>query len=213
MARLPCLVTFWSIRRAGATHFLRIRPGPCNLRGIGHVLQQYHCEKSLSMKPRLLALLAILTPTFAMADGLLRDLSTLTVDTTRFSPGQWEFSQEPDRATYICLDCAGGPIIDIQTGRQTDGTEGRVRSGQTTFDALQAQCQARDPSCRLEGLDLGPAVGWVTSYGLGDQAAHTIVVIRDGDLITARILSSDATVARQNADAVIAHILPAIIGQ
>ncbi|MFM2391041.1 MAG: hypothetical protein RLZZ437_2596 [Pseudomonadota bacterium] len=159
-----------------------------------------------------LALLALMSSP-ALADGLLRDLSTLQVNTARLGPGQWEFRLEPDRATFFCLGCAGNAMIDVKTGRQNDGTEGRVRSGETSFETLEAQCQARDPSCKLEGLDLGPAVGWMTSYGVGSQAAHTIVVIRDGDLITARVLGSDAGTTRQTADAVVAQILPAIIGE
>ena len=77
---------------------------------------------------------------------------------------------------------------------------------------LEAKCQERDPACTLTELDLGSAVGWISSYSTAKQAAHTIVVIRDGDLITARITASDADIARQYADAVIAHVLPMISG-
>ena len=67
--------------------------------------------ESQSVQTRTLALFALLLPCAAFADGLVRDLSTLCVDTSQFSPGKWAFGQEPDRATYICLGCPGGPVI------------------------------------------------------------------------------------------------------
>jgi hypothetical protein len=150
----------------------------------------------------------------ALADGFAtRDLTGLAVNTTTLSAGEWVSKVEPDRMTLLCLGCDSQAVVDILIGRQDDGTEGRVRSGQTTFTMLQDQCRAKDAACVLEGLDVAPAVGWMTGYGIGAQAAHTIVVLRDGDLLTIRTLSVDAGIARRNADALVAGVVPQVVGQ
>jgi hypothetical protein len=149
----------------------------------------------------------------ALAEGLAHpDLSTLVVDTATLTPGEWISRLEPDRATLACFGCTGDPVIDIQIGRQDDGTEGRIRSGETTFADLEALCQARDPACTLRGLDIAPAVGWATAYMLGDQAAQTLAVLRDGDLLTIRVLSTDPAITAQNVDALLAGVVPQIVG-
>lgn len=158
--------------------------------------------------------IAMLTVAFpACAEGLaIRDLSMLVVDTTDLSPGDWISRLDPDRATFACLGCKGDPVIDVQIARQDDGTEDRVRTGETTFADLEAQCQSRDPACRLSGLDVAPAVGWATSYTIGDQKAQTIVVLRDDDLLTIRVLSTDSAITAQNVDALVAMVVPQIVG-
>lgn len=149
----------------------------------------------------------------AFAEGLGNpDLSTIAVDTATLSPGAWISRLEPDRATLACLDCTGAPVIDLQIGRQDDGTEGRIRSGETTFAHMETLCQQRDPACTLRGLDVPPAVGWATTYAIGGQAAQTVVVLRDSDLLTVRVLSTDPAITAQNVDAVVAHVVPQILG-
>jgi hypothetical protein len=160
-----------------------------------------------------LTCLALIAATPVFADGLANpDLSTLTVDTATLSPGEWISRLEQGRATLACLGCTGDPVIDIQIGRQDDGTEGRIRSGETTFADLEALCQARDPACTLRGLDVAPAVGWATEYMIGGQAAQTIAVLRDGDLLTIRVLSTDAAITAQNVEALLAGVVPQIVG-
>jgi hypothetical protein len=152
-----------------------------------------------------------------LAEGLtIRDLSTLAVDTTTLSPGDWEQRLEPDRATFDCFGCTfgctGDPVIDIQPGRQNDGTEGRIRSDDTTFADMEGLCQQRDPACTLRGLDVAPAVGWATQYMIGSQVAQTIAVLRDGDILTIRVLSTDPAIITQNVEAVLMGIVPQIVG-
>ena len=96
-------------------------------------------------------------------------------------------------------------------GRQDDGTEARVRSGETTFAELEALCQANDPTCSLNGLAVAPAVGWITSYAVGSQAASTAVVLRDGDLLTIRALANSPEVSRAAAKAALAALLPQVV--
>lgn len=118
----------------------------------------------------------------------------------------------PGKLAYSCPDCAGQPILGIEFGRQVDGTEGRVRSGETKIEDLQAQCQARSPECRIEALDAGPAVGWVSSYAIGSDQGATAVLIRDGDLLTIRSVASDAAMARANLDKLLPLVREKIVG-
>jgi hypothetical protein len=149
----------------------------------------------------------------AVAEGLaIRDLSAISIDTTSLSAGEWVSRFERDRATLVCFGCAGDPAIDLQIGRQDDGTEGRIRSGTTTFARMEALCRQRDPACTLRGLDVPPAVGWATTYTLGDQTAQTVAILQDGDLLTIRVLSTDPAITAQNVDALLAGAVPQIIG-
>jgi hypothetical protein len=107
---------------------------------------------------------------------------------------------EPSRIDMICSDCAGGPIVGVQMGAQNDGTEQRVRSGRTTIEDLERLCRASSPECRISALDVAPAVGWVSSYPIGENAGATAVVIQDGGLLTIRSLATDADAARRNVD-------------
>jgi hypothetical protein len=120
---------------------------------------------------------------------------------------------EPERMTLVCSQCAGSPMIDVRLGRQDDGTEARVRAGATTMAQLEAQCQARDPACRIEAVKVAPAVGWLSSYRFGEQYAHTLVVLRDGDLLTVRSLASDRQAARRNADVLLEKLVPRVVGK
>lgn len=103
---------------------------------------------------------------------------------------------EPQRLTLSCATCPGAPVVDVQLGRSTDGTEERVRSGATTMAALERLCRAREPACRLAALEVAPAVGWTTSWPMGGQAGVTAVILRDGALLTVRALAGDAPAAR-----------------
>ncbi|MGL4310983.1 MAG: hypothetical protein ACRCSU_10885 [Paracoccaceae bacterium] len=148
------------------------------------------------------------------AEGFARpDLTELAFDRSALSAGEWIDRAEPARMTLICMGCDHAPVLDVVIGRQDDGTEGRVRSGETTIAMLEKNCIARDPVCRIEALDLSPAVGWLSSYRIGSQYAHTIVVLRDGDLLTIRSLADDAITARANADAAVMTIVPQVVGQ
>ncbi|MGL4237006.1 hypothetical protein [Tabrizicola sp.] len=164
------------------------------------------------MKP-ILAILALLAGP-AHAEGFaLTDLSGLPTDGTLVGGGSYIGRAEPARLTLMCPDCPGAPVVDAQLGRQDDGTEDRVRTGETTFAKLEELCQARDPACRLEGLEVAPAVGWMTTYALGSRSAHTVVILRDGDLLTLRIMSDDPAVARSTAETLIGTLVPQVVGE
>jgi hypothetical protein len=149
----------------------------------------------------------------ALAEGFaVSDLSTLSVDPAALLGEGHVARAEPARLSLACLGCADLPAVDVLLGRQDDGTEGRVRSGETTVADLQALCRSRDPTCRIEALDVAPAVGWISAHEGAGGPGSTAIVLRDGDLLTIRSLAGDVATARANAEAVIAGLGPLIIG-
>jgi hypothetical protein len=151
--------------------------------------------------------------TAAIAEGFAtRDLTTVTVDQAAFPPLDWLARAEPDRLTLMCTTCAGLVAVDILIGRQDDGTEGRIRSGETTMADMEAVCQANDAACRLTGLDVGPAVGWQTVWPRGSGFGSTVIAIRDGDLLTVRAVADTAAVAEQVAADALAAVGLSVIG-
>jgi hypothetical protein len=120
---------------------------------------------------------------------------------------------EPARLDLTCPSCAGSPIIGIQIGRQADGTEERIRSGETKIGDLERLCRARSPECRIEALEVRPAVGWVSSYQLGEIAGATAVVILNGELLTIRSLADSPAHARGNIDRLLPVVRKEVIGR
>lgn len=124
----------------------------------------------------------------------------------------FERSTAENQVVLRCEGCPGEPLVSVSLGRQTDGTEQRVRSGQTRIAMLEKQCKARDPACRLSALSVSPAVGWVSSWPMGDTAGTTAVVLRDGDLFTIRVLAADAASARKVMDTLVQGLIPKVVG-
>ena len=120
---------------------------------------------------------------------------------------------EPDRATVFCLTCETMTAVDILTGQGDAGTERRFRAGETTIADLEAQCRARQADCRLEAVEAGAAVGWLSSYGSGGGYGATAVLLRDGDMLTIRSLAGDADLATRNAKAAIRDVAPQVVGR
>lgn len=163
---------------------------------------------------RLLLLgIAALTATEARAEGFgLRDLSGVAAEVSAAVGSGFNHRAEPRRVILSCPQCDGEPMIDLQLGRQTDGTEQRVRSGQTPISRLEELCREKSPSCRVSGLDVAPAVGWISTWPMGSRAGSTVVILRDGDLLTIRSLASNAEIARSNAEKVVKAVKSKLIG-
>ena len=148
----------------------------------------------------------------ARADGFgVRDLATIAPEVSAALGSDFTHKSDPQRLILICPKCEGEPVIDLQMGRQTDGTEERVRSGQTPMPELEKLCQEKNPSCRLTGLDVSPAVGWISAYSMGALFASTAVILRGGDLLTIRSLASNADAAGSNAEKVVRAVRPKLI--
>ena len=118
----------------------------------------------------------------------------------------------PQQLTATCPDDPGEPIVRMELGRQTDGTEDRVRSGATRMADLERLCQARSATCTLSALDVAPAVGWVTAYPLGSSAGATAVMIRDGDLLTVRAVANAPAPARAAIDRLLPLLRATVVG-
>lgn len=160
----------------------------------------------------MLALLPLMLG-LALPDGFAtKNINSLDAEVLALLGPGFVSAPRPGKLAYSCPDCAGQPILGIEFGRQVDGTEGRVRSGETKIEDLQAQCQARSPECRIEALDAGPAVGWVSSYAIGKDQGATAVLIRDGDLLTIRSVANDAAMARSNLDKLLPLVREKIVG-
>lgn len=143
----------------------------------------------------------------------VRNLRTLRLDAQSVLGADFIARVDSARLTLMCVTCTGAPAIDVLLGRQTDGTEERVRAGTTTFARLDSLCHARNSSCHVEGLRVGPGVGWISSYRLGAQSANTVIVLRGGDLLTIRAVASDSATARRHADRLIETLVPMIVGR
>ncbi|BDG73148.1 hypothetical protein [Roseomonas fluvialis] len=114
--------------------------------------------------------------------------------------------------TLTCPTCEGTPLVEIRVGRQEDGTEQRLRSGYTSIASLDQQCRARNPTCRVERADLGPAVGWVSAYQAGPLSGSTLVLLRQGALVLVRSVGGSPEVARGSVERLRAEVLPALVG-
>jgi hypothetical protein len=167
-------------------------------------------EKSMRL---LFAGIVAMIATGAHAEGFsTRDLSGIAADVVAALGSGFIHRAEPSRLTLTCPECAGAPMIDVLLGRQTDGTEQRVRSGETSIASMEKLCQAKSPACRLSALDIAPAVGWISTYPMGSNAGYTAIILRDGDLLTIRSLASSAEIARDNAETVLKAVKPKLIG-
>jgi hypothetical protein len=166
------------------------------------------------MHKLLVILIAAITPVHAQAQGFAtNDLTRIEAAVTSALGQGFDGRAEANRLTLTCSSCTGKPIIDILLGQQNDGTEKRLRSGETKISDLERLCQQNSPECRLLALEVAPAVGWITSYPIGDNAGATAIVIQDGDLLTIRSLAKSAETARHSIDRLMPLIRTHVIGK
>lgn len=161
-----------------------------------------------------MVLLAALTAGGARAEGFaVKNLTAVAANAKAALGGDFIHKVDPERLTLTCPTCKGAPMIDVLIGRQADGTEERVRSGRTPISRLEELCRAKSPTCRIEGLKVAPAVGWISAYPMGPFKGSTAIILRGGDLLTIRSLASDAGVAKANAERLVSTVAPTIIGK
>ena len=144
----------------------------------------------------------------APAGFALHDLALLEGAARSLGGKQFDVRASAERLTLACADCEGFVAIDVLLGSSSDGTEGRFRGGETPLEQLEAQCRARDEACRLERLDVGAAVGWLSIYSRGSTA----VLFRSGDMLTIRGLADDPQVARSYVRAALETLALRIVG-
>ncbi|SFU50750.1 hypothetical protein SAMN02799631_01007 [Methylobacterium sp. 174MFSha1.1] len=150
----------------------------------------------------------------ACAEGFaIRDLTAVASEAGTALGIGFVSRAAPDRLTLMCTTCEGAPMVDLLLGRQADGTEERVRAGQTSMAQLEALCRERRTDCRLSGLSVAPAVGWVTGYGVGSSAGATAIILRGGDLLTIRVLAGSAEAAARPIEILSRTVAARIVGR
>ncbi|MEL6060516.1 MULTISPECIES: hypothetical protein [unclassified Methylobacterium] len=161
-----------------------------------------------------LVILCSLWSQAALALGFaVHDLTPLAEDARRALGKDATVQAQPYQLLLTCPGCDGAPTVALQLGRLSDGTEGRIRSGQTTMAALETMCVKKNPDCRLTTLPAGPAVAWITSYAFGTGAGATAIVLRDGDLLTIDARSIDRGAAEDAVLGLAGKLLPRIVGR
>ena len=162
---------------------------------------------------RLMVLLSCLWSQAALAQGFAVHDLTLIAEEARTALGAGVSAQaEPTHLTLVWTACEGAPTTELQLGRLTDGTEARVRSGKTTFAALEAICLKRNPDCRLSSLPAGPAIGWLTNYAVGRGGGATAVILRDGDMLAIEARAASRGAAEDAVERLAHTIMPRIVG-
>lgn len=161
----------------------------------------------------LVVLIGCLLAQTAQAQGFAsRDLTAI-VDQVRIAiDPKASVQATPLSLTMTCSPCRGSPTADIELGRLTDGTENRVRSGETSFAKLESLCIKQNPDCRLSALPASPAVGWITVYALGNGGGSTAVILRDGDLMTIQAKADSPGHAEDSVRALVQGIAARIVG-
>jgi hypothetical protein len=159
------------------------------------------------------ALLMCMVTSSAWAEGFAtRDLTTLPDMLPLFGEG-YIARVEAGRTTIACLECEGAPMMDILIGTTSDGTEGRLRSGETKIADLEALCKANSPTCEIEAVNVSPAVGYISAYPLGETAGSTMVIMRGSDMLTVRSVAGTPELARKNAKIIETEVLSLIVGR
>lgn len=161
----------------------------------------------------LLVLLGCLVAPAAQAQGFVSHDLTGFVDPIRVAIGSNAAVQAtPLDLNLTCASCKGSPSVEIQVGRSTDGTEKRVRSGETSLAKLESLCIKQNPDCRLSALPVSPAVGWITVYALENGGGSTAVILRDGDLLTIQARADSPGHAEDSVLALTQNVVPKIVG-
>lgn len=136
-------------------------------------------------------LAALLTTAGASAEGFtINDLTPIgDAAAAALGPG-YIFRAEPKRVSLYCAECTGSPMIDILLGTEDYGAEESLRLGLTSAADVERKCQSRNDGCRIRELDIAPAVGWVSQYPRPRGDGATAYIMRDGQLLTLRVISS-----------------------
>jgi hypothetical protein len=171
------------------------------------------------------ALIALPGCTSSVADSGVKKSGFAVTDLTKFNSigsgasnvqlgGQECIARaELSRLTIMCLDAPASPAIDVKLSKSKDGTEARLRSGETTIAKMEELCAQRGGVCKMEALKLGGAVGFVSKTNVGNTKIHNITLFKKDDLMVIRAISEDADVAAKYGKLVLDFYGTKIVGQ
>jgi hypothetical protein len=143
----------------------------------------------------------------------ITDLTQVKVARLTLSGHVFAAKAEPKRLTYVCQDCSDLTAIDVLIDTSTDGTEGRLRSGETKIETLAQNCRARESNCQIDGLNVQGATGWVSKTVAAGNPVSTTVLFKNGDRLVIRSIAPDLAVAYRNGQSVVTEIGTTIIGK
>lgn len=153
-------------------------------------------------KIALLALALLFAPHVAYADMAMTNLTRL--NTTALEKQGWTVRKQASRVTLFCKSCGEMTATDIILERANDGTEERIRSGQTTAKTMLAICKKnaenRGSACYgISPVALKGAVGFVSDVGVGPMgSAATYILWQDGRRLTIRNVAPTRAAARKH---------------
>lgn len=162
---------------------------------------------------------AALTVAFALpasADMALDDLTK--VDLSAFAMPDYAVKKEANRITVVCIVCGGFSAIDVHLAAgPNDGTEERIRSGQTTAETMLDVCKKNvipgTSECYdIKKADLKGAVGFVSDVKAnGTSYSATYTLYQDGKLLLMRNISDSREKAAKLGALAYEHIAPQVV--
>ena len=136
------------------------------------------------------------------------------LDASSFTNDHWTAKPTKERVILACTNCSVTTALDIQIRRVDDGTEGRIRSGQTTaasmFDICKNNAKKTGSTCiSLKEANHKNAVGFVSSTDLFNNTfTSTYVIWQNGYILIMRAIAADQKEATSIGKKAFQNLLP-----
>ncbi len=142
----------------------------------------------------------------------ITDLTALRTGKLSVSGQDFTAKSDAKRLTLLCHTCRDFTAIDVLLDKSTDGTEGRLRSGETKIAAIELKCRQREPNCLIRATKIRGAVGWVSKTTAAGSPTSTTILFKDGDRLVVRSIAGTIEDAYRNGQQVVDRIGTRIIG-
>lgn len=138
----------------------------------------------------------------ARSEGfVLRDLTVIEADVAAAFGDGYEHWAIPTTLHLGCCDGEEEQVVRLTVDRHTDEIGQQDRTDRDYISGLEQICAGLGPSCEIEEIDAGAALGRrVTVCMRVPLQTTSLFVVKDGDRLTIRSSATDATMARRNAD-------------
>jgi hypothetical protein len=120
---------------------------------------------------------------------------------------------KPESLLLVCRSCRGTETIEVRISREVNDAQAKLRSGETTIPAIETDCRARYPDCKIEAAEFQGAVGTVSRMSLGPIAVSSLVLYKNGDTLIIQSLADTPQIAFDNVTAARDQIASQIVGQ